>query len=191
MSTTKTYWKGIEELDKDEQFVAASQKEFAQEIPVDEFFEFLAQKKFCSSTWLRTMEQLDYLEEPDMFHDIYGHIPLLSNQVFSDFAFEFGKLGKSFIDDDEKLIMLQRLYWFTIEFGLIEQNGLKVYGAGIASSFGESISSLQAGTEKFPFDLEAIINQFFKNDEVQSKYFVINDFDELFDSIIELTNKWK
>ncbi|NRA10961.1 MAG: phenylalanine 4-monooxygenase [Crocinitomicaceae bacterium] len=160
-------------------------------IPVDEFFEFLAQKKFCSSTWLRTMEQLDYLEEPDMFHDIYGHIPLLSNQVFSDFAFEFGKLGKSFIDDDEKLIMLQRLYWFTIEFGLIEQNGLKVYGAGIASSFGESISSLQAGTEKFPFDLEAIINQFFKNDEVQSKYFVINDFDELFDSIIELTNKWK
>lgn len=160
-------------------------------IPVDEFFEFLAQKKFCSSTWLRTLEQLDYLEEPDMFHDIYGHTPLLSNAVFSNFAHEFGKLGKSFIGNEERLIMLQRLYWFTIEFGLIEQNGLKIYGAGIASSFGESISSLQDGTEKILFDVEAIISQPFKNDEVQSKYFVVNSFEQLFDSVLHLTKNWK
>ncbi|MFT6244319.1 MAG: phenylalanine-4-hydroxylase [Salibacteraceae bacterium] len=160
-------------------------------IPVDEFFNFLAQKKFCSSTWLRTMEQLDYLEEPDMFHDIYGHTPLLSNEVFSDFAHEFGKLGKSFIGNEEKLIMLQRLYWFTIEFGLIEQSGLKIYGAGIASSYGESISSLQGGTEKIVFDVDTIINQPFKNDEVQSKYFVIDSFEQLFDSVVQLTKNWK
>ena len=160
-------------------------------IPVDEFFEFLAQKKFCSSTWLRTMKQLDYLEEPDMFHDIYGHIPLLSDSIFSQFAHEFGKLGKSFVHNEEKLIMLQRLYWFTIEFGLIEQNGLKIYGAGIASSFGESISSLQNASEKISFDLDEIINKSFKNDEVQTQYFVINNFGELFESIEQLTKKWK
>ena len=159
-------------------------------IPVDEFFEFLAQKKFCSSTWLRSMKQLDYLEEPDMFHDIYGHIPLLSNSVFSQFAHEFGKLGKSFVNNEEKLIMLQRLYWFTIEFGLIEQNGLKIYGAGIASSFGESITSLQSGSEKISFDLDEIVNKSFKNDEVQTQYFVINNFEELFESIELLTKKW-
>lgn len=159
-------------------------------IPVDEFFEFLAQKKFCSSTWLRTMKQLDYLEEPDMFHDIYGHIPLLSNEVFSEFAHQFGKLGKSMINDEEKLLMLQRLYWFTIEFGLIEQNGIKIYGAGIASSYGESISSLQTGTSKVDFDLDKIIHKSFKNDEVQSQYFVINSFEQLFESIELLINKW-
>lgn len=160
-------------------------------IPVDEFFEFLAQKKFCSSTWLRTMEQLDYLEEPDMFHDIFGHTPLLSNKVFSDFAHEFGKLGKSFIGNEEKLIMLQRLYWFTIEFGLIEQDGLKIYGAGIASSFGESITSLQDGTQKIVFDVDTIIHKVFKNDEVQSDYFVIDSFEQLFDSVLQLTKNWK
>lgn len=160
-------------------------------IPVDEFFEFLAQKKFCSSTWLRTMKQLDYLEEPDMFHDIFGHVPLLSNQVFSDFAHEFGKLGKSFIHDEERLIQLQRLYWFTIEFGLIQENGLKIYGAGIISSYGESISSLQNGTEKEDFDLERVIHKSFKNDEVQSLYFVIDSFEELFNSITQLTKQWK
>lgn len=159
-------------------------------IPVDEFFEFLSQKKFCSSTWLRTMEQLDYLEEPDMFHDIYGHIPLLSNEIFSEFAFQFGKLGKSMINNEEKLIMLQRLYWFTIEFGLIEQNGLKIYGAGIASSYGESISSLQNESSKVEFDLDKIIHQPFKNDEVQSQYFVIDSFEQLFESIENLIKKW-
>lgn len=160
-------------------------------IPVEDFFCLLADKKFCSSTWLRSMEQLDYLEEPDMFHDVFGHIPLLSNPVFSEFAHEFGKLGKSMLHDQEKLIMLQRLYWFTIEFGLIEQNGLKIYGAGIISSFGESISSLEATSEKKPYNLEEVINCEFRNDVIQEKYFVIESFDQLFESIVELKQKWK
>ena len=89
-------------------------------IPVDEFFELLAQKKFCSSTWLRLKSQLDYLEEPDMFHDIFGHVPLLSLPMYSKFMHEFGKLGVAHKDNPEIQIYLQRLYWFTIEFGLIK-----------------------------------------------------------------------
>jgi phenylalanine-4-hydroxylase len=159
-------------------------------IPVDEFFELLAQKKFSSSTWLRSMKQLDYLEEPDMFHDIFGHVPLLFNDVFSSFMERFGKLGVRFRHDEQKLIQLQRLYWFTIEFGLINQNGLKIYGAGIASSFGESNSSLHGPAIKVDYDLDEVLNQFFKNDEVQNKYFVIQNFEELFESITRLTEAW-
>jgi phenylalanine-4-hydroxylase len=160
-------------------------------IPVDEFFELLADKKFCSSTWLRSMDQLDYLEEPDMFHDVFGHIPLLSNEVFSQFIYEFGKLGKANIENEERLLQLQRLYWFTIEFGLIEQNGPKVYGAGIASSYGESISSLGEGVRRVPFELDEVLQTSFETDKLQVKYFVINSFEELYNSILTLKERWK
>ena len=153
-------------------------------IPVDEFFELLANKKFCSSTWLRSWEELDYLEEPDMFHDVFGHIPLLANPVFSDFACEFVKLGMRAICNEKLLKELQRLYWFTIEFGLIKNpDGLRIYGAGLMSSYGESISCLTHDVEVVPFDLEAILNQSFKNDEPQSKYFVIDSLTQLFESL--------
>lgn len=144
-------------------------------------------KKFCSSTWLRTWEQLDYLEEPDMFHDTFGHIPLLANPTFSKFALAFGKLGLENINDEEFLIQLQRLYWFTIEFGLMKtKNGTRIYGAGIISSFGESISSISAESTILPFNLEEIINTPFKNDEPQTTYFEIENFDVLYDAILTL-----
>lgn len=158
-------------------------------IPVDEFFKLLSEKKFCSSTWLRTWEQLDYLEEPDMFHDTFGHIPLLANPVFSNFALEFGKLGLAHVEDEDFLIQLQRLYWFTIEFGLMKtDSGTRIYGAGIISSFGESISSLQAETTVLPFNLEQVINTPFKNDEPQTTYFEIENFDVLYNAILTLKN---
>lgn len=160
-------------------------------IPVDEFFQLLASKKFCSSTWLRTKEQLNYLEEPDMFHDTFGHIPLLSNPIFSEFMHEFGKLGVSVMHSEEKLLMLQRLYWFTIEFGLINQNGLKIYGAGIASSFGESNVAVGNQVEKISFDMDRVLNENFRTDIVQNKYFVIESFEDLFESLVTLTSKWK
>ncbi len=160
-------------------------------IPVEEFFKLLAQKRFCSSTWLRPKHQLDYLEEPDMFHDIFGHVPLLSNHVFSEFMHAFGELGMSMINDQNRLVALQRLYWYTIEFGLIEQNGLKIYGAGIVSSFGESISSLAADTVKRPYDLYNVMQTEFHTDRVQDFYFVIESFEQLFESIVKLSNKWK
>jgi phenylalanine-4-hydroxylase len=160
-------------------------------IPVDEFFSLLAKKKFGASTWLRSMKQLDYLEEPDMFHDIFGHIPLLSLPIFSEFMHEFGKLGVVYSNNIELLTQLQRLYWFTIEFGIIQQDGLKIYGAGIASSYGESKSSIGKGPQHINFDLEQILSTPFKNDEVQNTYFVIQSFEELFASIIQLTKNWK
>lgn len=89
-------------------------------IPVDEFFVLLSQQKFCSSTWLRKMKQLDYLEEPDMFHDIFGHIPLFMDKQFADFAKKMGDLGVKYAHNEEILIQLQRIYWFTIEFGVVE-----------------------------------------------------------------------
>lgn len=160
-------------------------------IPVDTFFTLLSEKKFPSSCWLRSMDKLDYLEEPDMFHDIFGHVPLLSNPIFSNFIHSFGKLGKMSINNEEKLLMLQRLYWFTIEFGLIKENEVKIFGAGITSSFGESISSLQHETLKRIFHLDEVLNTTFITTEIQSFYFVIESFDELFDSILQLSLKWK
>ena len=162
-------------------------------IPVDQFFELLAEKKFPSSTWLRSMEKLDYLEEPDMFHDVFGHVPLLSNFEYSEFIHQFGKLGKSFISNQEKLLQLQRLYWFTIEFGLImEGTKLRIYGAGILSSFGESNSSLYSNEiERLDFDLMTILDTNFCTSEMQTNYFIIDSLMSLKNSINTLTNKWQ
>lgn len=160
-------------------------------IPVDDFFELLAQKKFCSSTWLRSLQQLDYLEEPDMFHDIFGHIPLLSNPVYSNFIHEFGILGNRFKHDEEIQLFLQRLYWFTIEFGLIQQkNGIKIYGAGILSSFGESNICLTHAKSQLKFDLNEIIHKTYNSEEIQNEYFIIESLGQLFNAIKILTKKF-
>ncbi len=160
-------------------------------IPVEDFFQLLAQKQFCSSTWLRSMAQLDYLEEPDMFHDIFGHVPLLSDPIFSEFAQEFGRLGCSVIHDHERVLMLQRIYWFTIEFGLVQQNGAKIYGAGIASSYGESNLSLSGTVPTMAFDVERVMQTSFHTDQLQSHYVMIENFAQLFDTIVSLTKNWK
>jgi phenylalanine-4-hydroxylase len=153
-------------------------------IPVEDFFELLSQKRFCSSTWLRSMKNLDYLEEPDMFHDTFGHIPLLANPVFSEFVYEFGKLGKQYINDAEKLVQLQRLYWFTIEFGVIKEAGvIKSYGAGIISSFGETNQIFNQEANFFPFDIETILNKPFRTDVMQEDYFVIESLEQLYESL--------
>jgi len=158
-------------------------------IPVDEFFEHLAHKRFCSSTWLRNIKNLDYLEEPDMFHDIFGHIPLLSDPVFSSFMQQFGKLGVQHANKKEVVIQLQRLYWFTIEFGVIHEEKIRSYGAGIMSSFGET-NHVEAGHVEFlPFSLEEIIETDFRTDSVQQKYFILQSFDQLFGSIMEFDRR--
>ena len=122
-----------------------------------EFFELLAQKKFTATCWLRTMEQLDYLEEPDMFHDVFAHVPLLSNIAYCSFFEGIGKLALKHIDDPFAVELLGKIYWFTIEFGLIEEkNDLKIYGAGIISSAGETKHALSKDAEKLKFDIELI-----------------------------------
>jgi len=125
-----------------------------------------------------------------MFHDIFGHVPLLANPTFSNFMHEFGKLGVQMKNDPVRLIELQRLYWFTIEFGLIHQNGNKVYGAGIASSFGETNLSVGNTVEVSPFDLKTILNKSFETDHVQNHYFVIDSYEQLFEAILFLKKEW-
>lgn len=159
-------------------------------IPVDEFFALLAQKQFCSSTWLRRMDQLDYLEEPDMFHDTFGHIPLLAHPVFSDFMQTFGKLGCEIAHDEERVLELQRLYWFTIEFGMIGLENPLIYGAGICSSFGESNRAVSKDVLKLSFEMEQVLKKAFRTDVVQEEYVAIPHFDALFESIQTLRKDW-
>ncbi len=161
-------------------------------IPVDEFFALLNQRMFCSSTWVRSREMLDYLEEPDMFHDITGHTPLLINQKYADFMQEFGALGVKYADDSNIVVQLQRLYWFTIEFGVMKGVGKPlVYGAGIASSFGETNHIYEKGIEILDFDLEKVMNNDFVNSEIQMRYYAIEQLDDLYEMIDELRDYLK
>jgi len=160
-------------------------------IDVDKFFVLLSQKKFPSSTWLRSLDKLDYLEEPDMFHDIFGHVPLLASENYSNFINKFGSLGIKYHSDKSKLIALQRLYWFTIEFGLCIENGShKIYGAGIISSFGESNKCLNLNQNYVEFDLMEVIKHDFCTSEMQDTYYILNQVDSLYDEILRLESFW-
>ena len=151
------------------------------------FFQFLSQKKFTATCWLRKMDELDYLEEPDMFHDVFGHVPLLSNKAYTGFFQELSRIALKHIENPKAVELLGRIYWFTIEFGLIrESDKLKIYGAGIISSFGETNNCLTEATQKFDFDVEQILNTDFRTDILQDKYFVIDSYEQLYDSIPEI-----
>jgi phenylalanine-4-hydroxylase len=154
------------------------------------FFEMLSNKQFPSSTWLRKMEQLDYLPEPDMFHDAFGHMPLLTNPVFSAFFQEIGAIGKQYIHLPKIVEMIGRIYWFTIEFGLIQSGKeLQVYGAGIISSFGETKYSLSDVPTHLPFDVKTILKTDFDNTVIQDKYFIISSFDQLLASTKQIKDE--
>jgi phenylalanine-4-hydroxylase len=156
-------------------------------IPVDEFFQLLSNQRFCSSTWLRGRHQLDYLEEPDMFHDTFGHIPLLADKSYAEFVKRFAELGLKYCKHPEALLLLERMYWFTIEFGLMKENyQLKIYGAGILSSFGESHHVFSDKVELRKFSVEDVFLQPFHNNEVQNIYFVVEEMDELWNCLPEM-----
>ncbi len=155
-------------------------------IPVEGFFQLLAKKKFSASTWLRKKSQLDYLEEPDMFHDVFGHIPLLMDKEYSAFAQKLGEVGVKYIDNPEIVLQLQRLYWFTIEFGLkAGETQTDIYGAGILSSYGESKGIYTTNPEIKPYNFSSIINQPFRTDQIQTLYFEIESYEQLYDSLNE------
>ena len=159
-------------------------------IPVEEFFPLLKEKKFSATTWLRKMNQLDYIEEPDMFHDVFGHVPLLSIPTFSEFVQGLSKIAIQFLNDPMKMEKLGRIYWFTLEFGLIRENdSIKVYGAGLCSSSGEIENALSGKVIHKKFSITEIMNTPFQNDRIQDLYFVIESFEELFDSLGEIENE--
>ena len=156
-------------------------------IPEDLFFRFLSERKFPSTCFIRKSNQLDYLEEPDIFHDVFGHVPLLVNPIFADFMQEFGIKGLQAIECD-MLQFAATLYWFTVEFGLIKTNeGLRIYGAGITSSKGESIYSLDSETPvRISFNSNRIMKTQYHIDSFQKTYFVIENFKQLFDTLCNL-----
>ena len=156
-------------------------------IPDKDFFELLSNKKFPSSTWLRKLENLDYLEEPDMFHDCFAHMPLLSEQFFVDYLQEISKIALKHIDDALAIELIGRVYWFTVEFGLIKQDvGMRIYGAGILSSSGESIFCLGDKAKRLPFNVKEMMEKHYYKDHFQDRYYVINSYKDLFDAIPEI-----
>jgi phenylalanine-4-hydroxylase len=151
-------------------------------LPELTFFEHLANRRFPVTWWIRRPEQLDYLSEPDLFHDLFGHVPLLMNPVFADYMQAYGKGGvKAHGIGPEALAQLTRLYWYTVEFGLINtQEGLRIYGAGILSSKGESIYSLDSpACNRIGFELERIMRTRYRIDTYQKTYFVIDSYQQL------------
>ena len=160
-------------------------------IEVEPFFTLLAAKRFCSSTWIRKRSQLDYLEEPDMFHDTFGHIPLLVHPQYAEAMRLIGELGVKYIDNSDAIIRLKRLYWFTIEFGLIKgADKVEIYGAGIISSSGETKHIYESeGVEVIPFDIKTIFNTPFNNDEIQWKYFELESMDQLYREVAKLVEE--
>jgi len=150
-------------------------------IPDDVFFDHLANRRFPVSWWIREESELDYLEEPDVFHDFFGHVPLLAHPVFADYMQEYGKAGPR-AKHMNSIPLLSRLYWYTIEFGLIRTaEGLRVYGAGILSSKGETVYAVDSDKpNRIAFDLERVLTTEFRIDAYQESYFVIDSFEQLF-----------
>lgn len=155
--------------------------------PNEIFFPCLAEKKFTATTWLRTMKELDYISEPDMFHDVFGHVPLLSHKVFADFFYRFGELGLKYIQYPDAIEMLGRVYWFTVEFGLILERGeTKIFGAGLISSHGESHHCMTDAVLHKPFDIREIMHTTFDNSVMQDLYFILPSFETLLGSLDEI-----
>lgn len=156
-------------------------------IPDDIFFAHLAARRFPVTRWLREEHELDYLVEPDVFHDFFGHVPLLLDPGFGDFLQAYGRAGERAMAMDA-LPMLARLYWYTVEFGLIEEGGaLKAYGAGLVSSAGELVHAATApGVLRLPFDPVRIMRTDYSIDAFQPCYFVISGIGQLVDSLSAL-----
>ena len=154
-------------------------------LPELTFFDHLANRRFPVTWWIRKPEQIDYIAEPDLFHDLFGHVPLLLNPVFADYMQAYGCGGvKAHGLGAEALVNLTRLYWYTVEFGLIKQaNGLRIYGSGIVSSKGESIHCLEsAAPNRIGFDMPRIMRTRYRIDTYQKTYFVIDSFQQLMDA---------
>lgn len=155
-------------------------------VPEDVFFEHLANRRFVAGNFLRRPDQIDYLEKPDVFHDVFGHVPLLTNPVFADYMQAYGEGGLRSIGFGA-LHKLARLYWYTVEFGLIDTaEGLRIYGAGIVSSNGESRFALDdPSPNRLGFDLKRVLRTKYRIDDFQQTYFVIPSFEALLRETLE------
>lgn len=155
-------------------------------VPDEVFFNHLANRRFPAGQFIRTRAQLDYLQEPDIFHDVFGHVPLLTDPVFADYMEAYGKGGLRAMQFG-RLKNLAALYWYTVEFGLIETpKGVRIYGAGISSSKDESIFALDdPSPNRIRFDLERVMRTNYRIDDFQQTYFVIRSYDDLFRATVD------
>ena len=155
-------------------------------VPDVVFFDHLANRRFPASDFIRDASQMDYLQEPDIFHDVFGHVPMLAHPVFADYMEAYGKGGLKAADKGV-LHNLARLYWYTVEFGLINTaDGLRIYGSGIVSSRAESVFSLEdPSPNRIHFDLIRVMRSNYRIDDFQQVYFVIDSFDELFEATLQ------
>lgn len=149
-------------------------------VPDAVFFDHLANRRFPAGSFIRKPDELDYLEEPDVFHDVFGHLPMLMNPVIADFVQAYG-VGGLRAQQLGVLPQLARVYWYTVEFGLVQQaDGLRIYGSGIASSTTESLFALQdPSPNRIGFDLERVMRTNYRIDDFQEVYFVLNALDDL------------
>ena len=149
-------------------------------VPDEVFFDHLAHRRFPAGNFIRKPHELDYLEEPDVFHDVFGHVPMLMNPVMADFIQAYGHAGLA-AKQIGKLTELARVYWYTVEFGLVRQaEGMRIYGAGIASSFSESSFAVQSDSpNRIGFELERVMRTHYRIDDFQESYFVLDSLDDL------------
>lgn len=151
------------------------------------FYTALSRKEFPIGNFIRDQKDLGYTPEPDIFHDLYGHVPFLCDKDYAHFSHKYGLLAAKYINDDDKLQKLERFYWFTLEFGLIKTVlGKRILGGGILSSHDESYYSLSDKPETLPFDIEKIVNQDFRIDQIQPRLFILENIDQLYDCLPDL-----
>ncbi|ACO33780.1 phenylalanine-4-hydroxylase [Acidobacterium capsulatum ATCC 51196] len=155
-------------------------------LPPDAFFEMLADRQFPTTTWLRDRESMEYTPEPDIFHDVLGHVPMHAHPVFADFLQQYGKTCARIMHDKDALERMGRLFWFTVEFGVIRQHGqIKLYGSGLISSHGESTHVIEGRPEIRDWNLEQVLNQTVNVSEMQPVLYAVESFDQIFEAAKE------
>lgn len=158
-------------------------------LPAAAFFEMLAARQFPTTTWLRGRDSLEYTPEPDIFHDVFGHVPMHAHPVFADFLQHYGSVCAALTDADA-LERMGRLFWFTVEFGVIRQNGaIKLYGSGLISSHGESTHVIRGGPEIRDFDVDEVLNQEFSTSEMQKVLYAVESFDQIYEATRDAERK--
>jgi phenylalanine-4-hydroxylase len=151
-------------------------------LPADAFFEMLAARMFPTTTWLRSRESMEYTPEPDIFHDVFGHVPMHAHPVFAEFLQHYGAVC-SRLTNARDLERMGRLFWFTVEFGVIRQaGGLKVYGSGLISSHGECSRVLAGGCEVKEFNLDAVLDQEFQTSAMQPVLYAVESFEQIYEA---------
>ena len=159
-------------------------------LPAPEFFASLAVRRFPTTVTVRSLDALDYTPAPDIFHDVFGHVPLHADPMFARFLQRFGQLAAA-ARSDEHVIAMTRLFWFTVEFGLVrEQGATRIYGSGLISSSGDAAHALGDDCERRPFSLDAVIAQDFAIDRLQDVLFVVDGFDPLFAAVEEAARRF-